>query len=215
MEKPEIDQLFDLLDNWRLLPAYQLERRADVFFAIYLPQILKEKLDNRAIMKIIPEFPVRIGTIYPETPINKSFKIDYMVVSDQKVLLVELKTENSSRRIVQDNYLEKANEANIRKLMEGLIQIFEATASKIKYRRMLKEFEDIGWVKEEDKKWKNTSQDKDVEIVYIQPDRDENSESKSVITFDVVAEIIEKNESAISTRFAESLRKWKKNSNKE
>jgi len=31
-----INELFDLLDDWRNLPSYQLERRADIFFAIHL-----------------------------------------------------------------------------------------------------------------------------------------------------------------------------------
>ena len=137
-----------------------------------------------------------------------------MVISEKKVLLVELKTENSSRRIKQDKYLEKAFQANIQNLMEGLIQIFEATTSKVKYRRLMNEFEEIGWVKEENKKWKNTSQNKEIEIVYIQPEKDDNGDNKSVISFDEVAEIIEKNKTIISSRFAESLRKWKKNSNK-
>jgi len=35
-----IDELFDKLDEWRSLPAYQLERRADIFFAIYLKDII-------------------------------------------------------------------------------------------------------------------------------------------------------------------------------
>jgi len=36
-----IDNLFNLLDDWRTLPAYQLERRADIFFALYLDKILE------------------------------------------------------------------------------------------------------------------------------------------------------------------------------
>jgi hypothetical protein len=32
-----IDALFDRMDTWRHFPNYQLERRADLFFASYLP----------------------------------------------------------------------------------------------------------------------------------------------------------------------------------
>lgn len=214
MSKLEIDNLFDLLDKWRLLPAYQLERRADIFFAIYLPQILKEELENQQILKIIPEFPIRIGTIYPNIPVNKSFKIDYMVITNRKVLLVELKTENTSRRMKQDEYLEKAKEVNINKLIEGLIEIYKATSSKIKYNRLMKELEEIEWVKKQNGKWKNTSQDKKLEIIYIQPEYNNKiDKEKTVISFDKVAEIVTKNNTAISSRFAKSLLKWKKNSN--
>ena len=36
-----IDEVFALLDRWRHLPAYQLERRADVFFAAYLHEVVE------------------------------------------------------------------------------------------------------------------------------------------------------------------------------
>ena len=60
-----ITKLFDTLDDWRNLPAYQLERRADIFFAIYLEEIIQAKF-NINIEFIIPEFPVRIGNIYSD-----------------------------------------------------------------------------------------------------------------------------------------------------
>ena len=57
-----IDVLFDKLDMWRNLPAYQLERRADIFFAIYLKDIIQNKY--RTIIDFtIPEFPVRRGDL--------------------------------------------------------------------------------------------------------------------------------------------------------
>jgi hypothetical protein len=153
----EIDELFNLLDRWRLFPAYQLERRADIYFALYLPQVLEDELGKQSILKIIPEFPVRIGTIYPKTPINRSFKIDYLVVATEKIYLIELKTDNYSRRKKQDEYLEKSAEVNISELLNGLIQIFKATNSKNKYYRLLKEFEEINWLKEKEGTWENIS----------------------------------------------------------
>jgi len=39
-----IQKLFDLLDDWRYLPAYRLERRSDVFFVLYLSLILKKNI---------------------------------------------------------------------------------------------------------------------------------------------------------------------------
>ena len=39
-----IDQIFNYLDEFRQLPAYQLERRADIFFALHLKEILQGKL---------------------------------------------------------------------------------------------------------------------------------------------------------------------------
>ena len=38
-----LTELFDNMDSWRHLPAYQLERRADIFFSIYLSDLLRDK----------------------------------------------------------------------------------------------------------------------------------------------------------------------------
>lgn len=40
------ERLFDLLDDWRNLPSYQLERRADIFFALHLEIIIKKALGS-------------------------------------------------------------------------------------------------------------------------------------------------------------------------
>lgn len=77
----QIDQVFSLLDKWRNFPGYQLERRADIFFALYLKEILDYKFDYAADL-IIPEFPVRRGSIYNDGKSdNKSVKIDYITFS--------------------------------------------------------------------------------------------------------------------------------------
>ena len=39
----KIEKIFKLLKKWNKYPKYQLERRLDIFFTIYLPEILKEK----------------------------------------------------------------------------------------------------------------------------------------------------------------------------
>ena len=69
----QIDTLFSRMDAWRHFPNYQLERRADIFFALYLPEVLEAKLRFAVGPELAPEFPVRIGTIYPNIPIDKSY----------------------------------------------------------------------------------------------------------------------------------------------
>ena len=130
-----INKLFDLLDDWRNLPAYQLERRADIFFAIHLDKII-EKILGTKIDFIIPEFPVRIGELpKQDTDNNQSFKIDYLTYSknENKVYLIELKTDQRSRREKQDLYLKNASEIKVKGLVDGLIKIYEATKQKVKY----------------------------------------------------------------------------------
>ena len=91
------------MDTWRHLPAYQLERRADIFFSIYLPEVLTEKF-GAEIEGIVPEFPVHIGTI-SNIETNKSFKIDYLAraKNSQRLFFVKFKTDVGSRRLAQDS----------------------------------------------------------------------------------------------------------------
>jgi hypothetical protein len=125
----QIDTLFNQMDAWRHFPSYQLERRADIFFAQYLPEVLESKLGFAVRPELVPEFPVRIGTIYPNIPIDKSYKIDYLALSTaaDKAVLVELKTEGLSRRPEQDKYLLASQKAGLPALLEGLLDIFRAT----------------------------------------------------------------------------------------
>jgi len=214
----QINKLFDLLDDWRNLPAYQLERRADVFFAIYLPDILKAKF-RVDIEFIIPEFPVRIGTIYPDLDLknpNLSFKIDYVAVSNLKktVYLVELKTDVGSRRENQDKYLESSKTINIKGLVDGVLLINKATSSKRKYAYLLDLLSKIGWV--DNSILQNISQDYAIEIVYIQPTNlkiEKEEKNNVIITFDDIQRSLSGLDDGLTQRFLLSLRRWEINPN--
>ena len=208
-----IDRIFDQLDDWRHLPAYQLERRADIFFAIYLQVIIKKKF-SEDIDFIVPEFPVRIGNIYRTkhlTNPNLSFKIDYVAVSNKskKVFLIELKTDDSSRRDKQDWYLDSVKKNNIKNLVDGVLEICKATNSKKKYGNLLTLLSQIGWV---DKSLTtNTSNDYLIEVVYIQPNSDDSD--KTIITFREIVDYLSDNKDELSRRFSQSLIEWTTNPN--
>jgi len=212
MKKVEnkITELFDLLDKWRYFPAYQLERRADIFFALYLKQIFSSKY-GITIDYIIPEFPLRIGEII-DKEINESFKIDYLCVSQvqQKVYLVELKTDTLSRRSKQDWYLGKAREINTAGLVNGLIKIFKATNQKNKYMNLLHEVEQIGWITIDNQQIINACEPYDIQIVYIQPEKHPD-DTEEVITFDDIISVLKTNTDDVSGRFIQSLARWKTN----
>ncbi len=212
MKKVEnkITELFDLLDKWRYFPAYQLERRADIFFALYLKQIFSSKY-GITIDYIIPEFPLRIGEII-DKEINESFKIDYLCVSQvqQKVYLVELKTDTLSRRSKQDWYLGKAREINTAGMVNGLIKIFKATNQKNKYMNLLHEVEQIGWITIDNQQIINACEPYDIQIVYIQPEKHPD-DTEEVITFDDIISVLKTNTDDVSGRFIQSLARWKTN----
>jgi len=212
MHDSKITELFDLLDKWRYFPAYQLERRADIFFAVFLKQII-HSMYNIAIDMIIPEFPVRVGAVH-NVDINKSYKIDYLCVNQQthKVFLTELKTDVHSRRPKQDDYLTRAKKINISGLVDGLIKIYNATYQKSKYLNLLHEIEKLGWINIKGDVVTNLQPKYDVEILYIQPEKHPD-DTNEVITFDNLISVLRANSDSLSHRFIQSLELWMVNPN--
>jgi hypothetical protein len=203
-----IDKLFSLLDDWRNLPAYQLERRADIFFALYLEKIVQSKFGD-TIDFIIPEFPLRLGTL-SEGGTNQSCKIDYIAVCEQvsKVYFIELKTDQTSRRGAQDEYLLKARQVNITGLIDGIIKIIGATKQKAKYKNLAAQLEKIGWTCMDGKVCKNTSKDYTIEVVYIQP-LNENGDVDIISFQDVISALSDQGDD-LTRRFIQSLERWKR-----
>ena len=61
MSDPIIDKVFNLLDEWRHLPKYQLERRAPTYtLLLFLPDVCSKALNTTSRLEpIIPEFPMK------------------------------------------------------------------------------------------------------------------------------------------------------------
>ena len=217
-------RILDLLDQWRHLPDYQLERRADIFFATYLVDFLADREGVEVEPFLVPEFPVHIGTIYPHIPINKSFKIDYVAfASDRsKAWFVELKTDSSSRRDKQNAYLKAAQNAGMPALINGLLQIAAATKAKHKYCCLLRLLERLLLVELPtdlddalaSKHWdsavnaclpavKNICPPLPVNVLFLQP----VSNGPTEIGFDELASWLDGRD-AVADRFALSLRNW-------
>lgn len=218
------NKLFDTLDKWRHFPNYQLERRADIFFSLYLSEVLKSKgTDVKS--DFIPEFPVRIGTIYPDIETNKSYKIDYVGITNdgKKAILVELKTENLSRRDSQDKYLIASKSVGFRNLLEGVVSIFKATSAKRKYYHLLCALENLVQLSLPRELHEKIQSDslrgvtaladeiqvattvETCEVVYIQP----TGEGEGVINFEDVQRVVSSYDDPISKRFAQSLCEWR------
>lgn len=201
-----INDIFDNMDVWRNLPAYQLERRADIFFSIYLPEILSYKFGAK-VEGVIPEFPIRIGTIHHDIDINKSFKIDYLAKTSDKIILVELKTDEGSRRDKQDWYLERAKEVGLVELLDGVQKIYKATNSKKKYECLLGLLQNLEFIViGENGTFEIAQVNYIIQIVYIQPNNPDRQDN--VITFQEISEMIEKHGDELSLRFSKSLLKW-------
>ncbi len=222
--------LFRLLDRWRHLPAYRLEPRADPFFALFLPDVLSKHLGHPLHPVLIPEFPLRIASL-PHTDAvasNLSVKVDYAVFSSdgRYVYLVELKTDQASRRDQQDAYLAAAAAIDFNVLVDGVLALCTATSSRSfpKYLHLLHRLVLLGFVdvpdavyqlalprpqrglKEAIRSIRSTvpPDGPQTRVLYIQPEPDE---THPCISFAQFAEAIE-HEGEIGQLFALHLRSW-------
>ena len=107
MSALDVGTLFGHLDAWRHLSTYRLETRADVYFRLFLPFALDDRLRPDGIRidpRIISEFPLgQAGSRHFD-------KADFFAVSTNRkqAFLVELKTEQRAIRELPKAYLTRA-----------------------------------------------------------------------------------------------------------
>jgi hypothetical protein len=223
-----MDSVFDRLDEWRHFTGYQLERRADVFFSLYLPEVLEAKLGTPIREELIPEFPLAISAVNAKHSNYRAYRVDFLAVSkdSEDLVLVELKTDNRSRRIGQDKYLTKASDTEPRRIIEGLIKGFKSASQIRKHYCLLEQAEILGLIEIPDALQVHMKQKSlrgltkltgtmkigtpptKTRIVYIQPLPSIDSIDALTITFDEIADIVARHSDPLSQRFAKSLRKW-------
>lgn len=138
---PSVTSLFDLLDQWRHHPAYQLERRADIFFAMYLREVIEQELGVSLHEHIVPEFPIK------HEHNNQSGKVDYLLAArdHSEVFFVELKTDARSRREAQDEYLGRARGLGFARISRDLVQIMLNTTEHEKYEHLARSMVRLGF----------------------------------------------------------------------
>ena len=223
----DVNALFELLDRWRHLPNYQLERRADIFFGLYLPKLLGDRFDV-SIQGVVPEFPIKRDLIWPSHPTNKSVKVDYVALSKDRgrCFFVELKTDVESRREAQDHYLETCRELGFVTILDGLLSIVKASSAHQKYFHLLSELagqnclnlppELAEFIFPQARPGLRKLQEQievcvergefEIEVVYIQPIVPQDNPDR-VIGFEEMASWLE-GKDEIAQVFAEYLRRW-------
>ena len=213
-----LTRLFGLLTDWRELPAYQLERRADIFFALYLEDLLKYGKDKcfeeDETVTIIPEFPAK----HADT--NQSDRIDYMVCSGRKVVYVELKTDNHSIRSEQAEYLNNIQQQAWKDVLENILAIYRATNARKKYRKLIEKLD--RWIEYRETRavekrctlrCDEIAKVESVEVVYILPKQPQKSIDikHKPIYFDKIVKMLRLPKYAdapIAQAFADALVKW-------
>lgn len=208
----DIRKVFDTLDRWRHLPAYQLERRVDIFFAMYLPHVLKVYLNVEIKKYLIPEFPIK------KEKNNQSYKADYFAISKdgKRAFLIELKTDMKSRGDTQDKIYRRARDRGLYRLVKGVISIRYKTEKPKKYDYLLDHLAKLDLVRVEERKPKNKRYNNAVrklepriKVLYILPKNTPKKPSSAdyVITFCQFADAIE-GRGEVATLFAGYLRHW-------
>ncbi|MDF1572246.1 MAG: hypothetical protein P1P82_11590 [Bacteroidales bacterium] len=135
------NKYFEMVIDWKKLPAYRTEPRIDSLIGYYLKEILSNKLED-SISGIIPEFPLRLGTVNPEINdknfADRSYKVDFLAVgTGGRNYLVEFKTDGKSLRPGQDKYLIQGEKAGTEKIIQGVLRISGVSSYKVKYKHML------------------------------------------------------------------------------
>jgi len=217
MEQNRIDLIFKKFDDFRKLPSYQLERRFDIFLSIYLPEII-EKHFNTKDVKIIPEFPFRIGDFKTEhkRP-NKSNKIDYLGVSDYSntIYIIELKTDSGSIRKDQISFMKSILDYSFLDIVKGIIHIYKESAKtyskyakKHKYLIEKKLIEELNWVQKKGNDYEPISKNYEKKIVFILPVRKNIGEDIIQITYQEIIDNLSSDNDYLLNRMKESLKTW-------
>jgi len=203
----KFSQYFDMLSDWKRLPAYKAEPRIDSLIGYYLPNILSAFFKTE-IIAIIPELPIRLGTVKPvhegTNYADRSFKVDFMAITNSDICyLVEFKTDSGSRRDKQDLYLQESKAAGVRGIMDGIVHIAQISSYKQKYNHLLNKLQKhclLG----------DAANRKKFEVTYIQPSNKNNE--LNVIDFNWIAEWLSNCfYDEFEQEFAKTLRKWAKN----
>src|SRR3989339_744735 len=165
----KIYETLNWLNDWKKLPAYKAEPRVDFIVAGTLPEIIKNKY-NCNINVIIPELPIRIGSIYKDLDIDKSYKVDfYLYLENGKHLFIEFKTDSGSRRVKQDKYLLASQSVGMKAILDGIIKINSVTNYKTKYSHLIKKLLTAGLILESNSNYQPNIVQYEIEILYIQP----------------------------------------------
>ena len=205
----EIDMIFDRLDKLALFPGYQLERRVDIFFALYLDRIINRRFhENITSKNIIPEFPLLKKQGKDGKQDYRPNRVDYAVFGMNYLYLIELKTSVGSRNKDQDKVLSRAKGKDLPALIHEAFKIRDESGKTEKYDYFERCLNDIGI---DHKALDEVIYGKEIKIVYIQPyERPSDKEQPyTIITFEQIRTYIEQEDDAIAKRFCKSLMEWK------
>jgi len=202
---------FKMMVDWKKLPAYRAEPRIDSLIGFYLPEMISDFLSDK-IVGIIPEFPLRLGTLKPGLQgtiyAERSYKVDfYLLGASGTNYFIEFKTDSGSRNDSQDKYLKKAAELSMNDIVEGIICISKASTYKMKYSHLLNKLKSLRLL---DESGVYVGQSEEIRVVYVQPRNKDGA--KNCIGFSQVAEWMKRKGGidSFESHFVAALNEWAK-----
>jgi hypothetical protein len=173
-----------------------------------LPQIVSDYCQD-PIVGIIPELPIRLGTVKAKYATSnfadRSYKVDfYLLGSHGTNYLIEFKTDSGSRRNSQDCYLQEARQVGMKSLIEGIISIAKVSSYKNKYNHLLNKLLGLGII---NSNIEFSGKSVDISIIYVQP---HTSDNDKCIDFKWISTWIKQNDNndEFATELANTLESW-------
>jgi hypothetical protein len=204
------NEYFAMMEDWKQLPAYRAEPRIDSFIGFYLPDMLADFCGEK-MTGIIPELPIRLGTVKPhlneESYADKSYKVDFYLLGESGMhYFVEFKTDSGSRRDAQDTYLDEAKQAGMASVVKGILRIASVSSYKRKYGHLRGKLLGLGLI---DRDGMFIGKTDTIEIVYVQPQRKDGDKSR-VFDFMCVSKWLTERfgQSEFETALAKALAHW-------
>lgn len=224
-EQPTMETLFNHLDRWRHFAGFPLETRVDALFGLFLPKVIEDCCGVEEMHPhVIPQFPLK------KTDNNQSAKVDFFALSRDggRAFLIELKTDMSSRRKEQYDYLRGARERGMTRILSEFKKVAEASKGQTKYFHLISALSEMGLLrlpKELKDKIRTvetrgstklirdievcSSADSMLEVIFVQPRKADPTEQKDFryIYFDKAADSIER-WGELGCLLARYLRRW-------
>lgn len=160
--KSELSRLFALMAGFRQFPKYQLERRLDIFIALFLPEYLSSVFGGAPVELVAPEFPLK------KEGNKASVNADYLLYrggDDPAWIILELKTNAGSLDVVQCERYLAAKKKGLAALLGEVGEIRKGSCEEAKYGVLLQKFNDPARLSHR------------IEIVYLSPSSRESLEN--------------------------------------
>jgi hypothetical protein len=204
------------------LPNYQLERRADVLFSLYLPEVVSVKVGKDVFPIMIPELPIHCGLIDEARVDMKSIKADYLLMANDRTeaYLLELKTDDRSRRPKQDKAMVEICRPGkgLSCVLESAKQIAAASSRPEKYAEMFRVLSEMQLVTipsgaSANRMWFERVEvlpcPKKLRVIYVKPTNE--FDEPDIIDFAEMRQCVQRYDDELSVEFAERLKVWAAN----